>query len=116
MAEQAMARRYFSQLVDGIGYCHSKGVCHRDLKPENLLLADASDGAVLKVTRYFFATPPSPHPPTHPPSQIADFGLSAAFAKQADEEDEEIDEAKLKELKEQASRGASTPVQLRRLR
>mmetsp|Transcript_29367 Transcript_29367/g.37879 ORF Transcript_29367/g.37879 Transcript_29367/m.37879 type:complete len:626 (+) Transcript_29367:130-2007(+) len=56
---EVIARQYFRQLVDGVGYCHAKGVCHRDLKPENLLLADNSDKAVLK---------------------IADFGLSAAFA------------------------------------
>ena len=56
---EATAKRYFRQLIDGVGYCHANGVCHRDLKPENLLLSDAGGGAVLK---------------------IADFGLSAAFA------------------------------------
>jgi len=52
--DERTARHYFSQLLSGVAYCHSKGVAHRDLKPENLLLS--SDSEVLK---------------------IADFGLSA---------------------------------------
>jgi len=32
------ARKYIRQLMNGMSYCTSKGVCHRDLKPENLLL------------------------------------------------------------------------------
>lgn len=31
---EPIARVYFQQLVDGVSYCHERGVCHRDLKPE----------------------------------------------------------------------------------
>ncbi|XVF63003.1 hypothetical protein PTKIN_Ptkin09bG0054000 [Pterospermum kingtungense] len=37
LAEPA-ARRYFSQLVSALNFCHQNGVAHRDLKPQNLLL------------------------------------------------------------------------------
>ncbi|KDO29939.1 serine/threonine protein kinase [Saprolegnia parasitica CBS 223.65] len=49
------ARFYFHQLVNGVEYCHSQGVCHRDLKPENLLLDENGD------------------------LKISDFGLSALY-------------------------------------
>lgn len=43
------ARRYFQQLIMGLRYCHSKGICHRDLKPENILL---SHDDVLKISDF----------------------------------------------------------------
>ena len=52
---EATARFYFRQLVQGVHYCHSQGVCHRDLKPENLLLDENGD------------------------LKISDFGLSALY-------------------------------------
>ena len=33
------ARMLFAQLVQGLSYCHSKGVYHRDLRAELLLLS-----------------------------------------------------------------------------
>jgi serine/threonine protein kinase len=68
--EEEVARRYFQQLLSGVGYCHNHGVCHRDLKPENLLLASTEEGATLK---------------------IADFGLSAVFLSNTQEDEKAAD-------------------------
>ena len=48
-----VALHYFAQIIAGVAYCHSKGVCHRDLKLENLLL-DASRQYV-KITDFGWA-------------------------------------------------------------
>lgn len=48
-----IAQIYFTQLVGGISFMHSKGVAHRDLKPENILLS--RDGS-LKLADFGMAT------------------------------------------------------------
>lgn len=58
---EAKARLYFQQLISGLKYVHSQGVCHRDLKPENLLI---DDKGALKIT---------------------DFGLSALHEESSDQ-------------------------------
>ncbi|KAL6959099.1 CBL-interacting serine/threonine-protein kinase 1 [Sarracenia purpurea var. burkii] len=35
---EAEGRKLFQQLIDGLSYCHNKGVYHRDLKLENILV------------------------------------------------------------------------------
>jgi serine/threonine protein kinase len=37
--EDPYARTLFKQIVEAVGYVHSKGFAHRDLKLENLFLA-----------------------------------------------------------------------------
>ncbi|KAK8548597.1 hypothetical protein V6N13_054618 [Hibiscus sabdariffa] len=43
------ARRYFSQLVSTLHFCHQNGVAHRDVKPQNLLLDQTGN---LKVSDF----------------------------------------------------------------
>ena len=48
-----IAHAYFTQLINAVGYMHSKGVGHRDIKPENVLLS--ADGN-LKLADFGMAT------------------------------------------------------------
>ncbi|CAL9084915.1 unnamed protein product [Musa textilis] len=53
---EAESRRYFQQLIDGVQYCHNKGVYHRDLKPENLLLDSQGN---LKISDFGLSAMPA---------------------------------------------------------
>merc|ERR1719502_2247874 len=36
--EERWVAKVFMQIIEGIGYCHSKGVMHKDIKLENIML------------------------------------------------------------------------------
>ncbi|CAG8625492.1 13112_t:CDS:2, partial [Acaulospora colombiana] len=55
-----LIKQVFLQILDAVGYCHSRGVAHRDLKPENFIIMinkDESDCSVrVKLTDFGLAT------------------------------------------------------------
>ncbi|CAN4095010.1 unnamed protein product [Withania somnifera] len=46
---ETQGRKLFQQLIDGVSYCHDKGVFHRDLKLENVLI---DGGRNIKITDF----------------------------------------------------------------
>ncbi|GIL87710.1 hypothetical protein Vretimale_14649 [Volvox reticuliferus] len=48
------ARYFFQQLISGVKYCHTSGVCHRDLKLENTLL-DGNAAPRLKICDFGYS-------------------------------------------------------------
>ncbi|XP_046861097.1 serine/threonine-protein kinase BRSK2-like isoform X2 [Xenia sp. Carnegie-2017] len=47
------AKRFFSQIISAVDFCHKHCVCHRDLKPENLLLDEKNN---IKVADFGMAS------------------------------------------------------------
>ena len=47
------ASRIFADIVHGVHFIHSKGLCHRDIKPENILIRSNMSAA---ITDFGFAT------------------------------------------------------------
>lgn len=50
--KEASAMHFFRQLIYGLEYLHSLGICHRDLKPENILLDEQLN---IKIADFGFA-------------------------------------------------------------
>lgn len=46
---ESLARTYFKQLIEAVGYCHRKRLIHRDLKLENILLVSKNSDTIKVV-------------------------------------------------------------------
>ena len=46
--DEATASNYISQMIDALGYLHTKNIIHRDIKPENLL----NDNGTIKMADF----------------------------------------------------------------
>lgn len=46
--DEPTARKYFHQIIKGLRFIHTCGICHRDIKPENILVDKHQD--IIKIT------------------------------------------------------------------
>jgi len=87
------ARTCCLNLLDAVGYIHSKGIMHRDLKPENILLASKVSNTDVKISDFGLARMSRDFPHRLPRSHSicgSDFYLAPEVIKQ-EEYGREID-------------------------
>lgn len=68
---EARACQLFRQIIAGIEYCHSQGVCHRDLKCENLML---DENFIVKIIDFGFAKAYRPTQTVTDPAEEDEWG------------------------------------------
>lgn len=39
LSKLEIARRIIREILKGVAYLHTEGICHRDLKPDNILVS-----------------------------------------------------------------------------
>ncbi|KAH7291022.1 hypothetical protein KP509_30G073600 [Ceratopteris richardii] len=57
---EVQAAHVMKSLLEGLQYCHKKGIIHRDIKPENILLVDDSEQPTIKLADFGLALEFSP--------------------------------------------------------
>jgi serine/threonine protein kinase len=51
-----LIKSVFTQIIDALDFCHSRGIYHRDLKPENILVSSLSGDIEIFVADFGLAT------------------------------------------------------------
>ena len=74
------ARYYAQQLVEGVDYCHSMGICHRDLSKFRCL----DKNSIYLTLTYFLSEPENLLLDEYGNLKISDFGLSSLYVGDAD--------------------------------
>jgi len=90
---EAEAKILIRNLLDAVGFVHSKGIMHRDLKPENILLASKVSNTDIKISDFGLAKISKDYPRRLPRSHSicgSDFYLAPEVIKQ-EEYGREID-------------------------
>jgi serine/threonine protein kinase len=49
-----LVKRIYIQIIDGLQFCHDRGIFHRDIKPENILCSE--DGRQVKLADFGLST------------------------------------------------------------
>ncbi|KAK9808025.1 hypothetical protein WJX73_005910 [Symbiochloris irregularis] len=49
------AKKFYKQLVDGMGYCHDQNIFHRDLRMDNILLHGSYFESTLKISNFGYS-------------------------------------------------------------
>lgn len=47
MMPEDVAKFYFKEIMEGISYIHSQGICHRDLKFDNIIIDDKNNVKII---------------------------------------------------------------------
>jgi serine/threonine protein kinase len=76
--EEALARHYFTQLLNAIHNMHSRGICHRDISSHNLVVDDAHDNKLVLIDFGMCLRVPYNYPDDHYTEDVTEANRSTS--------------------------------------